>query len=85
MISLLNSTNENILSLTGVLKARGMLEVDDEKDRGRTRTDEDMETNITFVSMDQVVQKTHEQMPEETHEAYEAAQTMQELERKKEE
>lgn len=85
MISLLNSINDNILSLTGVLKARGLLDEDDEKDKGRARTDEDMATDITFTSMDQEVQKTHEKMTEETHKAYEAIQTMQELERKIEE
>ncbi len=59
-----------------------MLDVDDDKDRGRAKIDEDVATNITFTNMDQVAQKTQEQMAEETHEAYEVAQTMQELERK---
>lgn len=85
MISILNSINENILSLTGVLKARGLLDEDDDKDRGRDRTDEDVATDITFTSMDQDMQKTHEKMAEETHKAYGVAQTMQEFEKKIEE
>lgn len=53
MISLLNLINKNILSLIGVLKVRGLLDEDDDKDRGRARTDEDMVTDITFTSMGQ--------------------------------
>ena len=40
MISILNSINDNILSLTGVLKARGLLHENEEKDRGRARMEE---------------------------------------------
>ena len=85
MISLLNSINDNILSSIGVLKVRGLLDEDGDKDRGRARTNEDVAIDITFASMDQDTQKTHEKMTEETHKAYEAAQTMQELEWKIEE
>ena len=85
MISILNSINDNILSLTGVLKARGLMVEDEEKDRGRAKTNEDVATDITFTRMDQDAQKIQEQVVEETHKAYEAAQTMQELERKIEE
>ena len=52
MIYILNLINDNILSLTGVLKSRGLLDEDDEKDRGRARTNEDVATDITFTSMD---------------------------------
>ena len=80
MISLLNSINDNILSSIGVLKVRDLLDEDGDKDRGRARTNEDVAIDITFASMDQDTQKTHEKMIEETYEAYEATQTMQELE-----
>ena len=55
MISLINLINDNILSLIGVLKVRGLLDEDDDKDKGRARTNEDVATDITFTSMDQVV------------------------------
>jgi hypothetical protein len=53
MISLLNSINDNIMSLTSVLKARGLLDEDDDKDKGRAKIDEDVAIDITFASMDQ--------------------------------
>ena len=52
MISILNSINDKILSLTWVLKARGMLDENEEKDRGRERMEEDVATEITFNSLD---------------------------------
>ena len=60
MISIINSINDNILSLTGVLIARGMMGEDEDKDRGRVRTDEEVSTNITFTRMDQDAYKTQE-------------------------
>lgn len=53
MISLLNLINDNILSLISVLKVRGLLDEDDDKDRGRAKIDEDVATDIIFMSMDQ--------------------------------
>ena len=58
MISILNSINDNILSLAGVLKPRGLLDENEEKDGGRARMEEDVTTDITFSSLDQEVQKT---------------------------
>ena len=52
MISLFNSINNNILSLIGVLKVKGLLDEEDDKDRGRARTDEDVATDITYTSLD---------------------------------
>ena len=85
MISILTSINNNISSLAKMWKARGLLDENDEKDRARDKTEEDMTTNITFGSLDWTCQKKQEHMAEEIHKAYEAAKTMQELERKIEE
>ena len=52
MIYLLNLINKNIMSLISVLKVRGMLDEDDDKDKGRAKTDEDVATDITFTNMD---------------------------------
>ena len=52
MISILNSINDNILSLTGMLKARGLLDENEEKDRERARMEEDVMMDITFSSLD---------------------------------
>ena len=51
MISILNSINDNILSLTEVLKDKGLLDENEEKDIGRARMEEDVTTDITFSSM----------------------------------
>ena len=80
MISILNSINDNIMSLTGMLKARGLLDESEDRDRVRAKMEEDMSIEITFTSLDREAQKTQEKMVEETHKVYEAAQTMQELE-----
>ena len=73
MISILNLTNDNIQSLTGVLEAKGVLEEDEGKDRGTTRIAED---GATEIIKNQAAEKTHEQKVEETHEALEVAQIM---------
>ena len=52
MISILNSINDNISSLTGMLKARGLLDENEEKDRERARMEEYVMTDITFSSLD---------------------------------
>lgn len=57
MISLLSSINDNILSLTSVLKDRGLLDGEDGKDRGRARSNDDKATNFTFTSLDQEIEK----------------------------
>ena len=41
------------MSLNGVLKARGLLDENEEKDRGRAKIEEDVATDITFTSIDQ--------------------------------
>ena len=58
MISLLNSINDNILSLTIFLKDRGFLGGEDGKDRGKTRSKDEMAMDITYTSLDQEVHKT---------------------------
>ena len=72
MISILNSINDNILSLTTMLKSRGLLDESEDKDRERARMEEDVMIEITFSSLDQEGQKIQEQMVEETHKIYEA-------------
>ena len=52
MISILNSINDNILSLTGMLKAKGLLDESEDKDRKRAKMEEDATIDITFNSLD---------------------------------
>ena len=52
MISILTSINDNISSLTRMLKARGLLDENEEKDRARDRMKEDVMIDITFSSLD---------------------------------
>ena len=54
MISIMTSINDNISSLIRMLKARGLLDENEEKDRARDKMEEDMTTNITFSSLDQI-------------------------------
>ena len=82
MISILTSINDNISSLAGMLKARGLLEENEEKDRAGDRMEEDMMIDTTFNNLDQTSQKKQEHMAEEIQKAYEAVETMQEFERK---
>ena len=58
MISILNSINDNIFPLIGMLKARGLLDENEEKDRRRARIEEDVPNDSMFTSMDQDAQKT---------------------------
>ena len=53
MVSILTFINDNISSLTRMLKARGLLDENKEKDRARDRMEEDMMTKITFSTLDQ--------------------------------
>ena len=69
MISLLNSINDNILSLTGVLKDTGLLGEDEGKDKDKARFDDEMAIDITYTSLDQEVQKTHLQEAKENQKA----------------
>lgn len=65
MISLLNSINNNILSLTSWLKDRGMQWDVDGKDRGKARSDDENGMGITFSTLDQEVHRTYQQEAEE--------------------
>ena len=58
MISLLNSINDNILSLTGVLKDRGLLGDEDGKDRGKARSKDESAMDITYTCPNQDVHRT---------------------------
>ena len=51
MISILTSINDNIPSLTKILKARGLLDENEEKDGARDKMEEDMTTYITFNNL----------------------------------
>lgn len=57
MISLLNSINENILSLSSDLKDRGLLAGEDGKDREKAKMDDNKATDSTFTSLDQDKEK----------------------------
>lgn len=60
MISILNSINDNILFLTGMLKVKGLLDESEDKDRERARVEEDAVTKITFNNLDREAQKSQE-------------------------
>ena len=60
MTSLLNSINDNILSLTSFLKDRGLLGDEDGKDRGKARSKDEMAMDITYTSLDQDVHRTQQ-------------------------
>ena len=81
MISILNSMNDNIQTLTGVLEARGVLDKNDGLERDTARSTED---GANETRVDQVVQKTQEHKEEDTQEALEATQIMKELDKEKE-
>ena len=81
MIYILNSMNNNIQTLTSVLETRGVLDKNDGMERGTARS---VEEGTTETRVDQYVEKTQEQKEEDNQEALEAAQTMKELEGKKE-
>ena len=51
MISLLSKINDNILSLLGELKDKGLLVGEEGQNRGKTRTDDDKATDSTFTSL----------------------------------
>ena len=81
MISILNSINDNIQTLTGVLEARGVLEkkAGEESETARSAKD-----GANEIKVDQDAEKSQEQKEEDNQEALEAVQIMKELEKKKE-
>ena len=83
-ISLLNSINNNILSLIGWLKYRVLQKDEDGKDREKTRLEEDSAKDNIYTSQDHEDQRALQQEDEENQMAYKVAQVMQELERKNE-
>ena len=58
MISLLNLINDNILSLIGLIKDRGLLGNEEGKYRGKAKSNDETPTNITFSCLDQDVHRT---------------------------
>ena len=52
MISLLNLINGNVLSLTGLIKDKGMLGDKEGKDRGKVRSDDETAMDITYSFLD---------------------------------
>ena len=84
MILLLNLINDNVLYLTGLIKDRGLLGDEEGNDKGKSRSDDETTTDITYSFLDQDGHRTQQQEAEENQMAYKAAQVMQELERKNE-
>ena len=84
MISLLNSINNNIISLTSWIKDRDTQEDEEGKDREEARLEDDSAKDNTTPNQDQEDQRAQQLEAEENQMAYEAAQLMQELERKNE-
>lgn len=52
MISIMNCLNENIITLTGKLKARGVVVENEENDKGEDRMEEDTIMYITQSHLD---------------------------------
>ena len=80
MISLLNSINNNIISLTGWIKDRDMQEDQEGKDKEEARLDDDSTKDNTTPDQDQELQRAQQLEAEENQMAYKAAQVMQEME-----
>ena len=78
MMSILNSMNENIQTLTDVLEAKGELE---KKYGVKSETARLEEDEAKVIRTKQGEEKTQEQLAEENQEAREVAQTMKELEK----
>ena len=58
MISLLNSINDNVLSLTSLITDRSLLGNEEGKDRGKARSKDETTTDITYSCLDQEVHRT---------------------------
>ena len=84
MFSLLSSINNNIMSLTGWIKERVMQEDEETKDWEKARLEVDPTNDNINIGQDQEDQTANQQEAKENQMAYEAAQGMQELERKNE-
>ena len=81
MMSVLNSMNDNIQTLTDVLEARGELE----KISGvKSETVDQKEKDAKGSILEQGKEMSEVQLAEENQEALEAAQTMKELDKEKE-
>ena len=76
MISLLNLINDNVLSLIGFVKDKGLLGDEEGKDKGKAKSDDETTTNITYSCLDHDVHRTQQQEAEENQMAYEATQVM---------
>ena len=55
-----------------MLKAKGLLDESEDKDRKRAKMEEDTRTNINFSILDWDGQKMHEKMAKETHKVNES-------------
>ncbi len=73
MLIILNSLNENIVSLGGMLKIRGFILEKDEKDNIEDRMQEDTIKDITQSHLDHTYEKCQELMVEENQRAYKVA------------
>ena len=65
MISLLNLINDNVLSLTSLIKDRGLLGDEEGKDRGKSRFDDETNIDITYSCLDQDAHSTQQQEAKE--------------------
>ena len=65
MLSILKSLNENIVSLSGKLKARGLAAEEEEKDNEEDRMEEGSIMDITQSHLDQSYEKDKEHLEEE--------------------
>ena len=81
MLSILKSLNENIVSLSGKLKARGLVLEEDEKDNDEDRMEEGSIMDITQSHLDQSCEKDKEHLEEELQRIKDAIETIQDLER----
>ena len=65
MLNILKSLNENIVNLSGKLKARGLIAEEDDKDNDEDKMEEGSIMDITQSHMDQSCKKDKEHLEEE--------------------
>ena len=85
MLSIRKSLNENIVSLSGKLKARGLVVEEEKKDNEEDSMEEGSIIEITQSHLDQSYYNDKEHLEEELQRIKDVAETIQDLERRMEE
>ena len=82
MLNILKSLNDNIVSLSGKLKARGLVPKGDGKDNDEDRMEEGTITNIIQSHTDRSCEKDQELLVEEFQRINDAVETILDLKRR---